>query len=129
MFKKLFLLTAITSLFSCSGEPDFLEGGIYTTPRESGGFVILKILKIDDGGVHVRVYSNIYPTAPTQVDETSLYLAGMDRKPSEALGMGHLPLSHQSFKGWKAHFIQQAHVSKEELEGYQMWLEANGGYF
>ena len=28
-----------------------------------------------------------------------------------------------------ARFVQQSTVSEDELEGYEMWLEAEGGYF
>lgn len=44
-------------------------------------------------------------------------------------GMGQLPLSHKSFEGWHAIFVQQSRVAEGELEGYAMWKEANGGYF
>jgi hypothetical protein len=33
-------------------------------------------------------------------------MAGVDRKPGEDLGLGHLPMSHQTFKAHKPVFIQ-----------------------
>jgi hypothetical protein len=89
----------------------------------------MKILKLDENGVHVRLYSNQYQTPPVKVDESSLFMAGVDHKPNETLGMGHLPLSKKSFEGWNATFFQQSNVKDEELEGYKMWLEGKGGYF
>jgi hypothetical protein len=118
----------LSFLFGCS-RPQLVEGGLYYTPGENGGFSVLKILKLDDGGVHVRLYSNHFTTPPTKIDEGTLYMAGMNRKPGEQLGMGHAPISKKSFAGWKAVFIQQSSVKKEELKGYEMWLEAKGGYF
>ena len=56
-------------------------------------------------------------------------MAGIDHKPDESLGMGHLPVSRQSFATWNAAFVQQSTVTPEELEGYEMWRDAEGGYF
>ncbi len=106
-----------------------IEGGLYYTQNENGSYSVLKILRLDDGGVHVRLYSNQFSTPPTKVDESTLYMGGVDRKPDESLGMGHLPISKQSFQGWRAVFFQQSAVKEDELEGYRMWLEAKGGYF
>lgn len=110
-------------------EEKLVEGGLYVISRKVDGYQVVKILKLDEGGVHIRLYSNVYPQPPTNVDESVLYMAGMERKPDEEMGMGHLPISHASFAGWHARFVQQSTVSKEELEGYAMWKEANGGYF
>jgi hypothetical protein len=70
-----------------------------------------------------------FPTPPAKVDESTLYMVGVDRKPNQTLGMGHAPISKRSFAGWKATFFQQSTVKDDELEGYKMWLEARGGYF
>ena len=56
-------------------------------------------------------------------------MAGMDRKPNEGLGMGHMPLSKKTFDAWHATFFQQSTVKETELHGYKMWLDAKGGYF
>ena len=87
------------------------------------------VLAIDDGGVHVRMYSNRHDARPAVVDESKLHLAGFDRSPGEDIGVGHLPMSHKTFKAHKPVFIQQSRVAPEELEGYEMWREAEGGYF
>jgi len=129
MFRVLTLgLILVTACASESGGP-LIEGGLYATPNEDGSFSVLKILKVDDGGVHVRVYSNRFATLPTTLAESSLYMVGVDHGPNEGLGMGHLPLSKTSFAGWRPTFIKAAAVKDEELEGYRMWLEAKGGYF
>jgi hypothetical protein len=126
--RLLVLMGLLSFLFGCSRNT-LVEGGLYYTPGEKGGYSVLKVLKLDDGGVHVRLYSNQFAEPPTKMDESTLYMAGMNRKPNEQMGMGHAPISKKSFGGWKAVFIQQAAVKKEELEGYEMWLEAKGGYF
>jgi hypothetical protein len=120
----------LSFLLGCSqSSSGLVEGGFYYTRNDNGSYSVMKILKLDDGGVHVRLYSNQFPSPPSQVDESTLYMAGVDRKPNETLGMGHAPVSKKSFAGWKAIFFQQSAVKDDELEGYKMWLEAKGGYF
>ena len=121
-------MSLLSILFGCS-RSKLVEGGLYYTQNENASYSVLKILKLDDQGVHVRLYSNQFSSPPTKVDESALYMAGVDHKPNETLGMGHVPLSKKSFAGWKATFFQQSTVKDEELEGYKMWLEAKGGYF
>ncbi len=118
----------LSSLFGLR-RPKWVEGGLYSTLSEDGSYSVLKILKMDDHGFHVRLYSNQFAEAPSKVDESALYMVGMDRKPNERLGMGHIPVSKKSFSSWGATFLQQSAVSQEELEGYKMWLEDKGGYF
>jgi hypothetical protein len=109
--------------------PPLKEGGLYHVQNEDGTFSVLKILKLDEHGVHIRQYSNAWPAPPFSVDESKLYMAGPDRQPGERLGMGHLPIAKKSFAGWNATFVQQAAVSEDELDGYKMWFENKGGYF
>jgi hypothetical protein len=109
--------------------PPFKGGGLYYVRDDDGRFSILKILKADDSGVHIRQYSNTWPAPPLSVDESKLCVVGMDRDPAEKLGAGHLPISKKSFAKWNAKFVQQSIVSERELDGYKMWLEAQGGYF
>jgi hypothetical protein len=126
----LIAMSLLSFLLGCSQSgPKLVEGGLYYTQNENGSYSVLKILKLDDGGVHVRLYSNQFSTPPAKVDESILYMVGVDRKPNETLGMGHAPISKQSFVGWKAVLFQQSAVKDDELEGYKMWLEAKGGYF
>jgi hypothetical protein len=129
--KTLRLLTIVGTLsilFGCS-RYHFTEGELYSTPMENGGYTVLKILKIDDQGVHVRRYSNRFKERPLSVDESSLYMAGTDRHPGEMMGMGHAPISKKSFNKWNVEFIQNSQVNEDELEGYYMWRKSGGGYF
>lgn len=116
---------------ACFGHPgeQWREGGLYACRQEDGAYAVAKILKLDAGGVHVRVYSNRYETFPKTLDESALYLAGVDRAPGEQLGMGHLPLSRASFAAWEPKFIKIVPVNDSELEGYRMWYDAGAGYF
>lgn len=128
--RKFPLLAPIAFLWlTACAQSGWKEGGLYSVEGEKGGYSIVKILKLDIVGVHIRTYSNRFPQRPTDVDVSKLYMAGIDRKPDEELGMGHLPLSRESFSGWKPELIKVVPVVPDELEGYKMWEEAKGGYF
>jgi hypothetical protein len=126
---KTTLLICVCLLVAACGRGQHVEGGLYSTPNENGTFSVIKILKLDKNGVHVRMYSNQFPEHPGKIDETKLYMAGVDRKPNESLGMGHAPISREAFSTWGVRFIKVVPVEKDELEGYKMWEEASGGYF
>jgi len=129
MFDRLIGFLFGTASAASPAATEWMEGGLYVTPRENGAYVPLKILKVDADGVHVRIYSNVYPEVPARIDESTLYMAGIDQREDEPMGMGHLPISLSSFSTWGAVLVQPSSVSDQELEGYALWLEANGGYF
>jgi hypothetical protein len=106
-----------------------VECGLYSVEAEGGVYTIVKILKVDPDGVHLRLYSNHFASRPPDVDTTTLYMAGMNRAPGELLGMGHAPISRASFATWGAEIIKVVPVEPSELEGYEMWKDAEGGYF
>jgi hypothetical protein len=73
---------------------------------------------------------------PTQVDEASLERrrpvggdADADRPPTAPVAIGHVPLSHATFRAWKPEFVAMALVDPEELLGYEEWKLAKGGFF
>ena len=123
------LLFAVLAIVSCVRQPTYVEGGLYSVPGEGGKFTIVKILRLEAQGVHVRVYSNAFAQRPSDVDESTLYMAGLDHKPGESPGLGHAPISRRSFATWGAQFIKVVPVRDDELNGYRMWLDAKGGFF
>jgi hypothetical protein len=124
-----FLLAVALAVASGCSHQQWTEGGLYSVESEHGGYLIAKILKLDPEGVHMRLYSNQFPTRPSDVDPSKLYMVGINHKPNESLGMGHLPLSRASFESWKPVQIKVVPVKADELEGYEIWKESGGGYF
>jgi hypothetical protein len=116
---------------SKKSRPQIVEGGLYASPRRNEpGYNIIKVLKIDNHGYHIRVYSNVFAEVPDDLDPGSLFMVGLDQKGNnQDPGMGHLPIGKQSFEAWPIAFIKKVEVREEELEGYNMWKEAKGGYF
>ena len=101
-----------------SGMTPWQEGGLYSTPNEDGTYAVLKILKLDPEGVHLRLYAQALAERPTDVQIETL-----------DLGIGHLPIARSSFATWDLQYLKTVPVQAEELEGYQLWQEAGGGYF
>ncbi len=93
-----------------------IEGGLYITGAKPP-FGVLKVLKAEPGIVHVRVYENKYDELPGRIDPSSLV---------RGKGIGHLPLRQVTFDSWAPKFLQRALVSPDELEGYELWKEAEG---
>jgi hypothetical protein len=120
---------ALSALVGCSKATGAKDGGLYYFKNDNGTYSVLKILKSEGSGVHVKVYSNQFDSPPTQVDESKLYLAGIDHKTNETLGIADVPLKAGSFENYKATFFQQGTVSEQELEGYNTWKKAGGQYF
>ena len=123
------LVSAAFLMLTACAQSNWKEGGLYSVEGDNGGFSMVKILKLDSAGVHIRAYSNRFSKRPTDIDVSTLYMAGINRKPDEELGMGHLPLSRESFSGWRPELIRVVPVEPTELEGYEIWKEAKGGYF
>ncbi len=83
---------------------------------------MLKSLKLDEGGVHVRLCGNQFVEPPTKIDERALYMAGMNRKPGESLEIGHAPISKKSFAGWNTKFVQKP--TEAAIEGGSLLVRA-----
>ena len=103
------------------------EGGVYSIDNGDGKFGVVKILKLEPGIVHVRVYKNKFATRPTTINLDELSLGSI--KDKDGFGMGHLPISEKDFNGWKAVVLTKTEVKADELEGYNLWKEAGGGVF
>ena len=102
------------------------KGELYSVKGEEG-FRVAKILAVDDGGVHIRLYSNLFESRPSKVKPSTLSLGKLGG--SSGFGMGHMPMSHSTFRNWQPVFVQNSRVVESELEGYRMWEEARGGYW
>jgi hypothetical protein len=108
---------------------EWSEGGLYSIEAEEGRYAVAKVLKLDEHGVHIRMYSNRFDTRPTDVDPEALYMTSLKHSPGEHPGIGHLPMSRASFRRMNALLTKLAHLDATELTGYNLWRDAGGGYF
>lgn len=121
------LLLFMIGVTGCSGGTSMTEGGVYSIASGDGKFGVVKILKLEPGIVHVRVYKNKFESRPTTIKVEELSLGSI--KDKDGFGMGHVPISEKDFSGWKAVLLTKTEVKDDELEGYKLWKEANGGVF
>ncbi len=104
-----------------------VAGALYSVNDGEGYFRIMKVLILDDSGVHVRLYRNKFQPRPATVDVSSLTLGSVFD--GEGFGMGHMPLTYHAFLAWSPMFLTAQYVAEEELEGYRYWQDADGGIF
>jgi hypothetical protein len=120
-------LVSCTSSSSISGTPR--PGDLWSVKTDDGRYGVAKVLATDEGGVHLRLYSQRFEERPATVNPSELTLGSFGRGDATPFSIGHLPLSHRSFQDWEPELISHGAVSEEELEGYRVWQEAQGGYF
>jgi hypothetical protein len=97
------------------------EGDLYSVRSGDGRYSVAKILKLEEGVVHLRIYANRYPERPLEVRDEDLTLGTVF---DEEFGLGHLPFDAAAFETWEPQLLRHGTVEEEELEGYQMWREA-----
>ena len=99
-----------------SPEPDgskvIKAGGVYACKSGDGEFSIVKVLVVEDGGVHVRLHTNRFREPPTAIDPEELRVA-----------IGHVPLSEVGFRNWEPVLLLEQPVEEAELEGYRLWRD------
>jgi hypothetical protein len=102
---------------------------------EGYGFGIVKLLRLEFLGIHIRLYSNTFAERPVEIDEASLESRPLDLahamagEPSPVpFAMRHLALSHASFARWQPEFVAMALVDPDEFLGYEEWKLAKGTY-
>ena len=91
------------------GAIELREGSLYVLPKEGHQLKVLKILKLDDHGAHIRMYSNLLDQFPDAINQTTLWMAGQKDIGAE-LGMGHLPISYQTLSAWGLRRVQHGQV-------------------
>ncbi len=104
------------------------EGALYVAPCATGKLQAIKVLKLDDYGAHIALYKNQFVDFPQSIDEQTLMLGRFDEDEA-VLIIGHIPVSYPTLATYKLLFVQSSITREDQLEGYNMWFEAKGGYF
>ena len=109
-------------LYSWKNKPKALKAGaICSVDNGDGKFGIVKILVIDSGITHIRIYKNKYNQRPVSIDSVTLSLGSI--YDTDDCGIGHTPIDRKAFEDLNPEVIRYEEISEEELEGYQMWKE------
>ena len=78
---------------------------------------------------HARLYVQRFDRRPAAGELGVMSVAPFGAGQDNPMSIGHMPLTHEAFAGWQPVVLTHEAVVDEELEGYRMWQEANGGYF
>ena len=107
--------------FNCASknEAKIRPGSICSIEDGEGKFGIIKVLVINDQEAHVKIYKNKYDKRPSKIDIKTLSLGSINDK--DGFGIGHVPLDRKEFDSWKPIPIGYQEVTKEDLEGYEIW--------
>jgi hypothetical protein len=108
----------------------FAPGDLVSVMTDDGRFGVMKVLAVDERGVHARLYVQRFARRPGPADLGELSMAPFGPGHDNPFSIGHMPLSCSSFAAWQPELISRGSVvAEDELEGYHMWQEAKGGYF
>lgn len=110
-------------------KPALNAGDLLSVLTEDGQFGIMKVLTVDDRGVHVRLYAQRFKERPHPSDLHDLSTMSALSEHGNPFSFGHMPFSYSSFLSWEPQAVGSQPVSEDELRGYRMWQEAKGGYF
>jgi hypothetical protein len=120
LFKYLSIFILALSFFSCGKKTnDIKAGSICTIEDGEGKYGVVKVLVINEEEAHVKIYKNKYDKRPAQVDLKTLSLGSITDP--DGFGIGHVPLERKGFDNWKPEEVAFEEVSKDELEGYELW--------
>ncbi|MEX1171665.1 MAG: SRPBCC family protein [Chloroflexota bacterium] len=92
-------------------------------------YAAAKMLRADRSGVHLCIYADRWVVPPDHIDPWALAFGTTETLASGILALGHIPLSHKAYARMQPKFDRLAMLGSRELEGYQEWREAQGGYF
>jgi len=121
------MLVAFAISCSLNSVVELTPGGIYSIDRGDGTFGIVKLLVLEDGVAHVRIYKNWFEQRPQTIELDDLSLGGIDDP--DGFGIGHIPIPEKDFSSWQPELLTITMVEEEELEGYDIWKESGGGVF
>jgi hypothetical protein len=109
--------------------PPFNAGDLVSVLTEDGQFGVMKVLVVDNQGVHVRLYAQRFKERPQASNLHDLSTAPVETEHGNPFSFGHLPFTCPSFLTWEPQTVGSEPVTEEELKGYRMWQKADGGYF
>ncbi len=116
-------------------DPHLAPGALYSIPGSlPHTFQVIKVLAVDEFGVHVRLYGNAFMRRPTAVAPDLLDTCPfVSAAPEDAgrewpLSVGHLPLQAATFAGMRPVYIAREDVTPDELEEYRDWQRSDNGY-
>ena len=129
-FQRLLDMLQVAPRRSKVSASSFEPGDLVSVVTDDERFGVVKVLAVDRGGVHARLYVQRFEARPGAEEVGELSTAPFGPEYENPFSIGHMPLSHQTFAAWQPVLIRPgASVDEDELDGYRMWQDAEAGYF
>jgi hypothetical protein len=103
-------------------QDELIVGGLYSVESGDGRFSVVKVLALQPGIVHARLYNNKFGSRPVSIDPAVLSLGSILEGNA---GIGHTPLSLQGFLKWQPVLMMTTMVTEGELVGYNFWKNSS----
>jgi hypothetical protein len=113
-------------------DPSKIVAGQYYYAKKGDVYQVTKILAIgplDPFCLHIRVYKNVFTSAPTIEDIPSLtIMMNVDelKQKNFNFGIGHAPLDAHGFIETNPVLFAVGPVTEEELDDYRYWQHEMG---
>lgn len=92
-------------------------GGLYSMHFDEKDYMVVKILALDDLGVHVRKFRETFSSRPAEISQ----LLVTEELMGEADGIEYIPFSRGLFAILNAQYIQHSYVYPWEIDEYERW--------
>ena len=102
-------------------QDELIVGGLYSVESGDGRFGVVKVLALEPGIVHARLYAGKFESRPVNIDPITLSLGSIL---DDDFGIGHTPLALEGFMKWQPMLLMRTSVTEEELEGYKIWRDS-----
>jgi hypothetical protein len=83
-----------------------------------GSYNVAKVLVVDDLGLHVRIYAEVFEDRPGYVPGDLEVGSPYD---GQAFGVSHIPVTVGEFERWEPELLHTEAVEPAELDGYEHW--------
>lgn len=108
-------------IFGCS-TTSYKPGDIYSVDDGKGKIGIVKVLVVEPGVIHLRIYKNKFDSRPQTIDTKELSPGRLGEE--GGFGIGHIRLDINGFKDWGPELLTTEKVNEDELDGYNIWKES-----
>lgn len=113
----------LIALLAACIKPDYKAGDVYSVDTGEEMFRVVKVLAVDSGLIHIKIYPAQFRTRPAQVNTKEL---GTSKPGTQNTGAAYIPFEKDLFKEWEPELIKNEPVTEEELEPYRVWKESTG---
>ena len=109
----------LSCFLACGRKPSAVVGGLYAVSDGGGAHRVVKVVAVDNAGVHVRLFKNAWKERPAKVDPASLTLGSI--LDADGFGLAHLAVAERDFEASKPSFLSRETLNPDELAAYAKW--------